>query len=209
MTAAGISEILFGAYRRKVLALLLLRPDEALHVREISRLAGVPAGSLHRELKLLAQAGLLSRETMGNHVRYRANRDCPVFQELASIFRKTSGMADVVRDALLPLGGNVEVAFIFGSVALGKETVASDVDLFVIGSASFVAVVQTVSPIHERLGREVNPVVMTAEVFRKKLQEQDHFIRTVIEQPKIFVVGDIHDLGQLAEDRAAEAARNE
>lgn len=209
MTAAGISEILFGAYRRKVLALLLLRPDEALHVREISRLAGVPAGSLHRELKLLAQAGLLSRETVGNHVRYRANRDCPVFQELASIFRKTSGMADVVRDALLPLGGNVEVAFIFGSVALGKETVASDVDLFVIGSASFVAVVQTVSPIHERLGREVNPVVMTAEVFRKKLQEQDHFIRTVIEQPKIFVVGDIHDLGQLAENRAVEAARNE
>lgn len=209
MTNAGISEILFGAYRRKVLALLLMRPDEALHVREISRLTGVPAGSLHRELKLLSQAGLLSRETVGNHVRYRANRDCPVFGELATIFRKTSGMADVVRDALLPLGGEVDVAFIFGSVAQGTEAAASDVDLFVIGSAPFVSVVRAVSVVHERLGREVNPVVMAAETFRKKLHEQDHFLRTVVDQPKIFVVGDPHDLGQLAENRPVEAARNE
>ena len=203
MASVGISEILFGAYRRKVLALLLLRSDEAFHVREISRLAGIPAGSLHRELKLLLQAGLLSRETVGNHVRYRANRDCPIFQELASIFRKTSGMADVVRDALMPLGGEMEAAFIFGSVAQGTETAASDVDLFVIGSASFVAVVQALSAVHERLGREVNPVVMTADTFRKKLGEEDHFLRTVVDQPKIFVAGDALDFGQLAENRAA------
>lgn len=208
MTTAGISEILFGAYRRKVLALLLLRPDEAFHVREISRLTGVPAGSLHRELKLLSQAGLLVRGTVGNHVRYRANRDCPIFDELASIFRKTSGMADVLRDALLPLGGEVEVAFIFGSVAQGKETAVSDVDLCVIGSASFVSVVQAVSAVHERLGREVNPVVVTADTFRKRLREEDHFLRTIVAQPMIFIVGDAHDFGQLAGNRPVEAARN-
>jgi DNA-binding IclR family transcriptional regulator len=51
--------LMFGAYRRKVLAVLLLRPDEDFHVRELERLTGVPAGSLHRELKALAAAGLL------------------------------------------------------------------------------------------------------------------------------------------------------
>lgn len=81
-------DLLFSAYRRQVLGLLLLRPDDSLHVREIARLTGVPAGSLHRELRALTEAGLLPREPVGNRVRYRANRACPIFDELAGIFRK-------------------------------------------------------------------------------------------------------------------------
>ena len=208
MADHGISEVLFGLYRRRVLALLLLRPDESFYVREISRLTSIPAGSLHRELKMLSQEGFLVRENLGNQVRYRANRDCPVYDELASIFRKTSGLADIVRDALLPLENTVEVAFIFGSVAQGKETAASDVDLFIIGSASFVSVVQALSEVHERLGREVNPVVTSVDAFRKRLQEEDNFLLTILDKPKIFVVGDAHDLGQFVENRAVETARN-
>ncbi len=97
-------ELLFTAYRRQVLGLLLLRPDDSLHVREISRLTGVPAGSLHRELRTLTEAGLLLREPVGNQVHYRANRAAPLYPELAVIFRKTTGLADVLRDALAPLG---------------------------------------------------------------------------------------------------------
>lgn len=89
---SGLAETLFSDYRRRVLALLLLRPDEHFHVREISRLTAIPAGSLHRELKLLADAGLLERHAQGNQVRYQANLDCPIFTELAGIFRKTSGL---------------------------------------------------------------------------------------------------------------------
>jgi hypothetical protein len=36
-----------------------------------------------QELKRLAEAGLLRREPAGNQVRYRANRDCPDYTELA------------------------------------------------------------------------------------------------------------------------------
>jgi predicted transcriptional regulator len=87
-------EILFGAYRRQILGLLLLRPDETFYVREIARLTGVPAGSLHRELKLLTDAGLLLRTAVGNQVRYQADQECPIYPELAGIFRKTAGLAD-------------------------------------------------------------------------------------------------------------------
>jgi predicted nucleotidyltransferase/DNA-binding transcriptional ArsR family regulator len=83
-------ELLFTAYRRQVLGLLLLRPDDSLHVREISRLTGVPAGSLHRELRTLTEAGLLLREPAGNQVRYSANRAAPLYPELAGIFRKAA-----------------------------------------------------------------------------------------------------------------------
>lgn len=91
-------DVLFGAYRRQILGLLLLRPDETLYVREIARLTGGSAGSLHHELKLLTESGLLLRTTAGNQVRYQANLDCPIFDDLAGIFRKTAGLADVLRE---------------------------------------------------------------------------------------------------------------
>lgn len=92
MTRAKPAEILFGSYRRQVLGLLLLRPEELFHVREIARLTGT-AGSLHRELKLLAEAELLLRQSVGRQVYYQANRQSLILEELAAIFRKTAGLA--------------------------------------------------------------------------------------------------------------------
>jgi predicted nucleotidyltransferase len=201
-------EVLFGAYHRRILALLLLRPEQSFYVREIARLAKVPAGSLHRELKLLAESGLLLREPAGNQVRYHANRDCPIFTELAGVFRKTEGLADVLREALAPLASKIDLAFIFGSVAQGKERVTSDVDVFVVGPASFTDVVKAFATIHERLGREVNPVVMPKSDFRNKYAEEERFVTRVIKEPKLFLIGTANDLGKLAKDRPAKKSRH-
>jgi len=187
--APQLVEVLFGAYRRQILALLLLRPDESFYVREISRLAGVPAGSLHRELKLLSDAGLLQRSTAGNQVRYQVDRTCPIHEELAGIFRKTAGLADVLREALTPIAGRIRVAFIFGSVAQGKERATSDVDVLVVGSASFAAVVAALTRASKRLRREVNPVVMTQAAFEAKLAGRDRFVARVTREPKILLLG--------------------
>ena len=196
-------EILFGAYRRRILALLLLRADESFYVREIGRLSGVPAGSLHRELKLLADAGLLLRSVAGNQVRYQVDRACPIQEELAGIFRKTSGLADVLREALAPLTHKISAAFIFGSVAQGKERATSDIDVLVIGSASFAAVVEALNRTAERLRRAVNPVVMTRAAFEAKVAGRDRFATRVAREPKIFLLGDARELAKPAEDRAA------
>jgi predicted nucleotidyltransferase len=201
-------EVLFGAYHRRILALLLLRPEQSFHVREIARLAEVPAGSLHRELKRLAESGLLLREPAGNQVRYRANRDCPIFTELAGVFRKTEGLADVLRKALAPLASEIDLAFIFGSVAQGKERISSDVDVFVVGSASFTRVVEAFAQSHERLGREVNPMVMPKNDFRKKHGAGERFVARVIQEPKLFLLGTANDLGKLTKDRAAKKPRH-
>jgi predicted nucleotidyltransferase len=208
MSPKSLAEVLFGAYRRRILALLLLRPEQSFYVREIARLAGVPAGSLHRELKLLAESGLLLREPAGNQVLYRANRDCPVFAELAGFFRKTCGLADVLREALAPLADAIDVAFVFGSVAQGKERVTSDVDVFVVGSVSFADVVTALAQTHERLGREVNPVVMPRSDFVRKRTEGERFVARVIKEPKLFLLGTANDIGKLTEDRATEKPRH-
>ena len=201
--APQLVEILFGAYRRQILALLLLRADESFYVREIGRLTGVPAGSLHREMKLLTDAGLLVRTVAGNQVRYQVDRACPIQEELAGIFRKTAGLADVLREALAPMSDRIRLAFVFGSVAQGKERATSDIDVLVVGAVSFAAVVEVLSKAGERLRRDVNPVVMTAAVFESKRASRDRFVARVSREPKIFLLGDAGEFAELAENRAA------
>jgi len=193
--AKQFMDLLFSSYRRQVLGLLLLRPDDSLYVRQIARLTGVPAGSLHRELAALESAGLLLREPFGNQVRYRANRANPIYAELAEIFRKTSGLADLIRDALEPLADRISTAFVFGSIARETAAANSDVDVCVLGDVTLVQVVGALAPLHERLGRVVNPVVMTLAEFRKQLKTGDRFIRRLASEPKLFVIGNADDLG--------------
>jgi predicted nucleotidyltransferase len=206
LTSSNLAETLFGAYRRRVLGVLLLHPDQSFHMRELSRLTDVPAGSLHRELKQLSGCGLLMRWSVGNQVHFQANRRCPVFDELAGFFRKTTGLADVLREALLPLNEHIELAFVFGSVARGAEEWSSDVDVLVVGAISFEQVVHALYPTQEQLMREVNSVAISSENFRHEFQKNDRFIRRIVEEPKIFLIGTNDELEQLVQDRAAEGA---
>lgn len=205
MSMSNPVELLFSAYRRQILALLLLR-EGGFHVREIARLTGVPAGSLHRELKILSDAGLLLREPAGNQVRYQANKGNLIYPELTEIFRKTIGLADVVRVALAPLAARIDLAFVFGSVAQGKETAASDIDVMVLGKLAFARVVGVLSPLRARLGREINPVVMPKIDFRKKYADEDRFVRRIAREPKLFLIGTADDFGKLVKHRPAQTA---
>ena len=194
----SLSTVLFPGYRRRVLGLLLLHPEESLHGREVARRTGLPAGTLTRELKRLASVGLLTQEKRGNQTLYQANRQSPIFSELAGILRKTSGLADVLVNALALLSDKIEVAFIFGSVARGAETSGSDVDMFIIGAVDFGAVVEALYPAQQQLAREINPKVYSVREWRNKLKEQQPFVMDVLAKPKIFVVGGDNELAELS-----------
>lgn len=173
----NLLDTLFGVQRQRALGWLLLHPDDAVHVRELARITGTSAGSLHRELARLAEAGLLTRSERGNQVLYQANRACPVFAELAGLFRKTGGLADVLRAALLGLADRIRFALVFGSVARGTETSLSDVDVLVVGEADFAEVVMALHACQEVLGREVNPVVYSEAEWRARVDRDDPFVR--------------------------------
>ncbi len=195
----SLSSLLFPEYRRRILGLLLLRPDEALHGREIARRTSLPAGTITRELTRLAEAGLLKREKRGNQQVYSADTSGPIYQELASILRKTSGLADVLAEALAPLAPRLRLAFIFGSVARAEETSNSDVDLMLIGDVGFREAVELLHPTQATLGREVNAKVFAAHEFATKAGTEA-FLIDVLARPKIFLIGTDHDLDELARE---------
>ena len=190
-----LANLLFKEYRRKVLGLLLTRPDQAYHVREIARLTGTLPGTLHKELSRLAEAGILSKQVIGNQVSYQANRQCLIFHELAAILRKTSGLVDLLADALAPLNDKLQLAFVFGSMASDKAHAGSDVDLLVVGEVDFGEVVKALYPVQEMLGREINPKIYSEKEWRRVLMKNEAFIKEVMERPKLFVVGSANDLG--------------
>lgn len=194
-----LASLLFGGQRGRVLGLLLLHPDQHYHVREIARQTATSAGTIHKELDKLAQAGLLVREKVGNQLRYAANRHSPIFNELASILRKTSGLFDVLRAALLELDTQVECALIFGSVARGEEHAGSDVDVLLIGDLGFGAAVRVLHPLQESLQREINPVVMSKGEWQRKLQAGDGFVCEILAKEKLFLKGDANVLGELSQ----------
>lgn len=196
-----LSSLLFSDYRRRVLGLLLLHPDTTYHVRELARLTGTSAGTLHKELTKLTQGGVLRRQEVGNQVRYSADRDCPVFEELASILRKTSGLVDVLAAALSRVEKNIVMAFVFGSVARGEQQSNSDVDVMLVGSLGFADAVQVLHPVQATLQREINPVVYSLDEFRRRAASDDSFVREVLAQPKLFVVGNENELRKLTQDQ--------
>lgn len=185
---------LFPEYRQKILGLLLLHPEVHYHVREIARLTNTAAGSLHRELAKLAKAHVLLREVSGNQVYYQANTSFPIFEELASILRKTSGLVDVLANTLAPLAGKIIAAFIFGSVARGTETMGSDVDVMLIGEVKFAEVVKALHPAQAIIKREINPKVYKRREWKKLVNNKESFVQEILNSPKLFIIGTLNDV---------------
>ena len=190
-----------------IMATLYGRPDEEFYLRELARVAATTASSLQRVLGALVGAGIVLRTLRGHQVYFRANRACPVFDELRGLVVKTFGVADVLKQALQPLSGSIDAAFVYGSVARGEERAASDIDLFVVGEVSFGDVIEALTPAQRKLGREMNPTVFSPVEFADKAHEGNHFVSTVLAEKKLFVIGGENELESVARKMSAAGAQ--
>jgi predicted nucleotidyltransferase len=195
----ALSATLFGKARREVLSVLFGGSDQAFYIRQLARLTGLGMGALQRELEALSRSGIIERTAQGKHIFFRANAACPIFQELKGIVAKTIGVGDTVKRALEPLAGRIEWAFIYGSTARGKETTSSDVDVMVVGEATFEEIASALHEAQEQTGREINPTVYPIQEFSRKVKTGHHFLGTVMKEPKIFLIGEEDELRRLAQ----------
>jgi predicted nucleotidyltransferase len=181
----------------KVLSLFLLHPEEEFYQRGIAESTGNALLQVQRALKRIERTGLVTKTKRGNMVYYKSERMHPAFEDLKRVFLKTVALGDVLREALTPLADKVKLAFIFGSLAQGRETAQSDIDLFLVGKISLRETSKILGPVTSELGREFNPVVYPPEEFKKKARENHHFINEVISGPKIWLIGNENELGKL------------
>lgn len=199
-----VAQTLFGRIRREVLGLLYTNPERSYYLRELMRFANTSPGAIQRELAQLHKAGLVVRSRRGHQVFFQANLQSPVFEELRSLLAKTAGLAQILREALLPLACQLELAAVFGSFAAGSMQDESDIDLLVIGQVSLREVVTALQPAQNRLAREINPVVYARSECVRLLSEGQPFLTAVLEGPLLPILGDKDEFQRLAGQRLAD-----
>lgn len=191
----GMADALFTPVQQRVLGLLFGQPDRRFQSGELIRLAASGTGAVHRLLTRLADAGLVSVERVGNQKYYQADRASPVFAELHGLITKTSGLVAPLRAALAPLVDRIRAAFVYGSIAKGTDTAASDIDLMVIADGLHYADIYTMlQPLEAQLGRTANPNVMTLAEWRRKRGERG-FVARLASGPRLFLIGSDDELG--------------
>ncbi len=206
MRRSGVLDALVSKTKQRILAATVLQSERSWYLVELAAHLKLQPSSIQRELRLLADAGILTRRENGNRVYFQADRNCPIFPELERMLLKTVGLVDVLRQALAPFADRVKIAFIYGSIAASEERSGSDVDLMVIGTIGFSDIALALRDVRSQLGRSVNPAVYTLEEFRTKVKEGHHFLHAVLGEEMVFVHGSKDDLAKLADRPAREDA---
>lgn len=191
----SVGGALFTKGRQRVLGVLFGNPGRSFYANEIISLAASGTGAVQRELARLESAGLVTVKRVGKQKHYQANADAPVFAELRALVLKTSGLADLLRAAIAPLAGEIRAAFVYGSVAKHEDTATSDIDLMVISeSLSYADLFGGLEEASRLLGRTVNPTVFTAAELARRSKQGNAFVKRVLAQPKIWLIGGERDL---------------
>lgn len=209
MRKSPLLDALLPATRQGVLSATVARPGKTWYLSELAAHLGVRPSTLQRELAALVSAGILKRYRDGNRTYFQADENCPIIGELRGIVAKTIGIVSMLRGALWPLVDVIDCAFVYGSVARSEELSESDVDLMVIGDVNLSSLAPRLRKIDRQLGRPVNPSVYRAEEFARKLASGHHFLSTVMQKPRLFIVGDEHVLEEAGKRRRRQAAPDE
>ena len=190
-----LSELFLSKSRAAVMLHLFGLNSRKDHMRSLQRASGLSMGAIQKEVDRLIKLDLILSERDGNRRYLQANVDHPLYKDLRNIVIKTSGLVDVLRNALGDDG--IDFAFVFGSLARGEERSHSDIDLFIIGTIGLREVAKRLMEKTDVLGREVNPHVYPPKEFLKRLKKKDSFIRRVVDGDKLFIVGDEDEFERL------------
>jgi len=186
----GLADALFTRGQQRVLGILFSEPDRSFPATEVIARAGVGTGAVHRELSRLARSGIVTVTPMGRQRRYQANRESPVFAELHGLIQKTVGLVEPLKGALEALADRVELAFVYGSVAGGRDTSQSDIDLMIIADdLSYAETYQALAKAETTLARTISLTILSPAEWREIRQKDNHFIETVVRQPRVLVLG--------------------
>jgi predicted nucleotidyltransferase len=206
--AISLSNALFSKVQQRVLALIFGQPERSFYLSEIVRSVHSGTGAVERELSRLLRSGLVTVERIGNQKHYRADPQSPIFAELRSLVIKTVALTEPIRKSLEPFSDNIKAAFVYGSVAKGRDTAHSDIDLMVIGDElSYSGLYAALQDLEDALGRKVNPTFLFLKDWRRKASKKGSFISKVDALPKIFVFGSQEDLSY--EQRGTRQSRKD
>ncbi|MDN5850694.1 MAG: nucleotidyltransferase domain-containing protein [Nitrococcus sp.] len=186
----SLADALFSSTQQRVLGLIFGQPEGSFFATEIIGRLRAGSGAVQRELKKLADSGLVTVSRVGNQRHYQANPDSPVYAELCSLARKTVGLAEPLRKALAPASAAIDLALVYGSVAKGTATAASDIDLLLVSDGlTLETAYSLLTEAEHSLGRTINPTLYTTKEFQQRLRDGNSFLRRVFAGETLLLQG--------------------
>ena len=151
-------------------------------------------GAPHRLLQRLASCGLVRVDAVGRQKFYQANPAAPIHNELVALVRKTIGLREPLREALMPLASDIDLAFVYGSVASGEDGAGSDIDLMVVAhTLDYATLFDALQTAEQALDRPVNPSIISPADWASKRRQKDGFVARVAMRPRLLVIGEDED----------------
>jgi hypothetical protein len=169
---------------------MLSNPEQSYHVRGLVRAVKTEINAVRRELDRLTNATLLRKRQSGNRIYYSVNTTSMFFPELLSLVAKEEGLgADIIKNAKKL--NITQFAVLSRAYLRGRHSTALDVDLFIVGNAVNMPVLQEVIKRHETVsGKEINYTVMPEEEFIYRKRKNDSFISKLLAQSRTMLIGD-------------------
>ena len=100
----------------------------------------------------------------------------------------------------LLISHNVKYLYAFGSsVTDSFQEPDSDIDLMIIGDISGRKISSAMIQAGNELNKEVNFNIISPDEFSRRLKSNDHFINSIYQESKLFIIGDPDELERLGE----------
>ena len=186
----SLADALFTTTQQRVLSLLFGQPSRSFFASELIELTGSGSGAVQRELQRLVSSGLVTVTRVGRQKHHQANPDSPVFEELHGLVLKTVAMAEPIRQAVESLDQRIALALVYGSVAKGTDTAASDIDLLIVSDQVMLEdIYSALAPVETKLGRKFAPTLYTTREFAERKASGSAFLTRVLADEHMVLIG--------------------
>jgi len=181
----------------EILNFFFKNPDGEYYLREIAKYLNKEPASYQRYLDSLVEDGILVDERRGNLRFFKLNKNHALYEELKSIVSKTLGIESHLNKLVNSLD-NIDVAFIFGSIANNKEVAGSDIDLMIVGNPNQDQLIEGITKLEKILEREINYQIYSQTEVIDKLSSKDSFFVNIFKNHLILLKGNVEHLQKLA-----------
>lgn len=159
---------------------VVLAATKPVSTREVIDTTGLSQPLVHRELRRLADAGLVTETRVGRSALFEPDESNPAVPHLRALTAIALGPQTMLAEALRGIGG-IQRALIFGSFAARASGVAGgnpdDIDLLIVGTPDRRQVYDAIDGVDEAVRRQVNVTFLSAERWQSNSEELVHRVK--------------------------------
>ena len=160
-----LNQLITSETRIKLLMKFFLNPRTRGYLRQLAKEFNESTNSIRVELNKLSQAKILTSSFEGRNKLFKANIRHPLYEDIRNIVLKSTGIDKVLSNIIQKLG-NINMAFIRGDYALGKDT--GLIDLVVVGEKINLDELERVRKKTENLiNRKISVLVLNKREYKK------------------------------------------